>query len=79
MPLDIENKLVTLIEGQGELLQRLARVEQKVDDHIRVEDAWRATVETAIAARRSWWQTIVVSITSSGLVMGIWHFLTAKK
>ncbi len=78
MPLNTEEVILDLTAGMGDLKAGLARVETKLDAHVKSEDAWRAEVQRIAAARVGWVQTIIASVASSGALLGLWKLLTRE-
>lgn len=68
MGLDTEQEVLKIVAT-------LARVEQKLDSHIEVEQQWRDDWAKKVDATRGWWQLLIASAASSGVFVFLFEWL----
>lgn len=87
MAIDFENTILGLvasvsrIEASMEGLAKkedVAQLAQKLDSHIEADLYWRRETNDRIAAGRGWWQVVLGSVASSGILLLAVEFFRGK-
>ena len=71
MALDIESKIIDLVAA-------VARIEQKLDSHISVDQIWYDSFEKKKDRSITWWQVGITTVLSSGAIVWLLNFIFRK-